>query len=59
MTYGKLSRMLAKQNIKCAGLPPRKIPSLLRPVKHNLEVRTPGVYSIPCQCGQIYIGQTG
>jgi hypothetical protein len=32
-TYGQLSRMLAKHNIKCDGLPPRNISSFLRPVK--------------------------
>jgi hypothetical protein len=58
-TYGRLSRMQATHNIKSVGLPPRKISSLLRPVKDNLGLRTPGVYSIPCECGQVYIGQTG
>jgi hypothetical protein len=55
MTYGQLSRTLAKHNIKCVGLPPRKISSLLHPVKDNLEARTTEVYSIPCQCGQMYL----
>jgi hypothetical protein len=58
-TYGHLSRMLAKLNIKSVGLPPRKISSFLRPVKDDLGLRTPGVYSIPCECGRVYIGQTG
>jgi hypothetical protein len=35
--------MLAKHNIKSVGLPPRKISSLLCPVKDNLGLRTPGV----------------
>jgi len=56
---GWLSRMLAKQNIKCVVLPPRRISSLLRPAKDDLRFRSPGVYSIPCECGQVYIGQTG
>ena len=29
------------------------------PVSFVLGLRIPGVYSIPCECGQIYIGQTG
>ncbi|KAJ4427829.1 hypothetical protein ANN_25608 [Periplaneta americana] len=33
--------------------------NLLRPVKDNLGLRTPGVYKIPCECGKCYIGQTG
>jgi len=50
--------MVAKQNIKCVVLPPRKISNLLRPAKDDLGLRTPGIYSIPCECGQLYIGQT-
>jgi hypothetical protein len=58
-TYGCLSRILAKHNIKNVGLPLRKISSFLCPVKDDLGLRTPGVYSIPCECNQVYIGQTG
>jgi hypothetical protein len=36
-----------------------KLSSLLRPVKDHLGLRTPGVYRIPCECGRVYIGQTG
>jgi hypothetical protein len=57
--YGHLSRMLAKHNINGVGLLPRKISSFLHPVKDDLGLRTPGVYSIPCECGQVYIRQTG
>jgi hypothetical protein len=57
MTYGWLSSILAKYSIKFVGLPPRKISSFLHPVKDDLLLRTPGVYSIPCGCGQVYIGQ--
>ena len=56
-TYGRLSRMLAKHNIKSLSLPPRKIYIYLSPVKDALGIRTPGVYRIPCECGQVYIGQ--
>jgi hypothetical protein len=58
-TYGQLSRMLAKHNIKSVALPPRKIFSYLPPVKDALGLRTPGIYSIPCECGKVYIGQSG
>jgi hypothetical protein len=57
--FNRISRVLARHNIKCVGLPPRKISSFLRPVTDDLGLKTPGVYSIPCECGQIYIGQTG
>jgi hypothetical protein len=43
---------------KCP-LPPRKIFSYLPPVKDALGLRTPGIYSIPCECGRVYIGQSG
>jgi hypothetical protein len=52
-------RVLALHNIKSVGLPPRKLSGFLWPVKDDLGLRTPGVYSIPCECGQVYIGQTG
>jgi hypothetical protein len=28
-------------------------------MKDDLGLKTPGVYSITCECGQVYIGQTG
>jgi len=46
-------------DIKCDGLQPRKISSFHRPVKDDLGLGTTGVYSINCECGQVYIGQTG
>jgi hypothetical protein len=58
-TYSRLSRMLAKHNIKSVTLPPRKIFSYFPPVKDSLGLRTPGVYGIPCECGRVYIGQSG
>ena len=58
-TYGRLNRMLAKHNIKSVALPQRKIFSCLPPVKDALELRMPGAYSIPCECGKVYIGQSG
>jgi hypothetical protein len=57
--YGRLSRMLAKHNIKSIAIPSRKISSYLPPVKDGIELKTPGVYRIPCECGMVYIGQSG
>ena len=51
--------MLGKNIIKSVVLPPRKIYSYLPPVKDVLGLRTPGVYSIPCECGKVYIEQSG
>jgi hypothetical protein len=50
-TYGRLSRILAKRNMKCAGLQPSQISSFLRSVMDELGLKTPRVYSIPCECG--------
>jgi len=58
-TYGRQSRMLAKHNIKSVALPPRKIFNYLPPVKGALRLCTPGNYSNPCECGRVYIGQSG
>ena len=33
--------------------------SYLPPVKDGLVLRMSGVYSIPHECGQVYIGQSG
>jgi hypothetical protein len=55
----RISRLLARHDIKSVGLPPKKIPSFLQPVKDDLGLKTPDVYSVPCECGKVYIGQTG
>jgi hypothetical protein len=57
-TYGCLSRMLAKHNIKSVDLPPRKIFNHFQPVKDALGLRTLGVYGILCECSRVYIGQS-
>ena len=51
--------MLAKYNIKSVALPPRKISSYMPPTKDPPGLRTPGIYKIPCECGKVYIGQSG
>jgi len=58
-TYGRLSRILAKYNIKSFALPPRKISSYMPPTKHAPGLRTPDIYRIRCECGKVYIGQSG
>ena len=56
--YGWLSIMLAKHNIKSVSLLARKIYSYLPSVKDVLGLRMLCVYSIPCECGQVCIGQS-
>jgi len=58
-TYGRISRMLAKYNIKSIVIPPRKISSYMPPTKDAPGLRTPGIYKVPCECGKVYIGQRG
>ncbi|KAJ4432648.1 hypothetical protein ANN_21271 [Periplaneta americana] len=55
----KISRTLQKLNIKTIHKPQRKIRSHLRQVKDSQGLRTPGIYKIPCECSEVYIGQTG
>jgi hypothetical protein len=57
--FNRISRVLAQHSIKSVGLPHMKFSSLLHPVKDHLGLRTPEVYRIPCECGRVYIGQTG
>jgi hypothetical protein len=57
-TYNCLSRLLSRHDIKSVALPPKKMSSFLRPVK-DVGLKTPGVYRVPCECGLVYIGQTG
>jgi hypothetical protein len=51
--------MLAKYNIKSVAIPPRKIASYMPPTKDAPGLRTPGIYNIPCECGKVYIRQSG
>jgi hypothetical protein len=53
-TFNQIGRLLSQLNIKS---PPRKIFRFLQPGKDNLGLNTPGVYSIPRECGQLYLGQ--
>jgi hypothetical protein len=58
-TYGRLSRMLAKHNIKSVTIPSRKISGYLPPVNDAIGLKTPEIYRIPSECGKVYIGQSG
>jgi len=58
-TYGRISRMLAKYNIKSVAIAPKKISSYMPPTKDAPGLKTPAIYEIPCECGKVYIGQSG
>jgi hypothetical protein len=51
--------MLTNHNINSIPLPPKKISNYLLPVKDAVGFKTLGIYSIPCECGKVYIGQSG
>jgi len=42
----------------CSMLP-RKIVSLLYHAKKDLEQKTSCIYSMPCMCDRVHVGQTG
>jgi hypothetical protein len=46
-TFNHNSHMLSRHSVKTVGLLPRKTASFLRPVKDDLGLKIPGVYSIP------------
>jgi hypothetical protein len=54
----RISRVLSR-HITSVGRPLRNTSSFLRSVKDHLGLKTTGVYSISCEYGQVYIGQTG
>jgi hypothetical protein len=57
--FNWISRVLVWHNIKSVDFPHIKLSSLLCPVKDNPKLRKPGVYKTPCECGRVYIAQTG
>jgi hypothetical protein len=51
--------MMAKHIIRSIPLPLKKTSNYLPPIKGAVGLRTPGIYSITCECGKVYIGQSG
>ena len=45
-TYGRISKMLAKYNIKIVAIPPRKISNYMPLTKDAPGLRTPGIRGI-------------
>jgi hypothetical protein len=50
--------MLAKHHIKRIALLV-KYSTTFHQLRMHLGLRSPGIYSIPCECGRVYIGQSG
>ncbi|XP_046401609.1 uncharacterized protein LOC124167669 [Ischnura elegans] len=56
---GKISRILRRFNIASIHLPPPKLRDYLVRAKDPVGLKTPGVYRVPCECGEAHIGETG
>jgi hypothetical protein len=54
-TCNRFCKILAK----LVGLRPTNISKFFHPVNDDLGMNTLGAYSIPCECSQVYVGQTG
>jgi hypothetical protein len=57
--FNCISRVLTRHSIKTVSLQPREVTSFLWPMKDDLGLKTAGVCSISCKCGNIYIDGTG
>jgi hypothetical protein len=55
----KIRRLLTKYNIKAIHIPVKNNIHILRPIKDKLGLNITGVYCVPCECGKVYVGQTG
>ncbi|XP_012148609.2 uncharacterized protein LOC105663559 [Megachile rotundata] len=59
-TTDRIGIILRKHNIRTVFTTHTKIGQLLTsPKDPQPQLSTPGVYKIPCSCGQVYIGETG
>ena len=55
----RISRILRKEGIRTVFKPSQKICNIIGSVKDKIDpLKTPGIYSIPCECGSEYIGMT-
>jgi hypothetical protein len=59
LSSNAISRVLYKYNNATLGLPPRKVTFFLQPIKDDHGLKSLGIYSMPCECGKVYIGQIG
>jgi len=58
-TTDKIARVLTKHSIMVAFTPPNTIKNMLDFAKDLIDPKNhKGVYSIPCSCGKVYIGET-
>jgi predicted GIY-YIG superfamily endonuclease len=55
----KIKKVLSKNNIFTAFKADRKVSSMIRTVKDQVPLDCKGVYEVSCECGKVYIGETG
>jgi hypothetical protein len=46
---------MLNKHMRRVGLTPRKISNFLSSVKNDVRLKIPLAYSIPSECGQVYI----
>ena len=56
---GKISRILKRHGIESFFRPCTKLRDQLVRAKDPCGLATPGIYQIPCECGEVYLGETG
>jgi len=47
---------MAKFNKETVYIPTKKSSHILRPAQKDLGLKVPGSYSIPHECGKVYVG---
>ena len=56
---GKISRVLRRYNVETVHRHMTSLRDRLVCAKDSIGFMTPGVYKIPCECGDVYVGETG
>jgi hypothetical protein len=57
-TSDKIRKQLPRYNIRTVHIPAKQNMHSFRSVKDALGLKVPSMYSIPCECVQVYTGQT-
>jgi hypothetical protein len=58
-TFDRISRLIARLDIKAVQISTEQNAYLLSPVKFVPGCRVPGIYCSSCECSKVYIEQAG
>ena len=59
-TIDKIAKVLKKKQIRTFFCPPTSLRDILDKEKDSVDPKLrKGIYSMPCSCGEVYIGETG